>query len=398
MRSLRISVAGGSIGGLTTAVLLHEAGHDVHVYERSTRALEARGAGIVVLPMTERYFVEKGTSLGESGTHDPEVALTLTNWNYIDRAGTITHKAVTNNRFTSWNTLYRALLAALPPERYHLSSPVTGVELTEVGVAVHIDDRPDHDAELLIGADGVASTVREFVAPETTTDYAGYVAWRGTVLESELPVETRAIFEDAMVYQVLPYSHILIYAIPGARDSIVVGERALNWVWYRNAPEPQFAELMTDRNGEYRPTTMPPGLLRDRFVDELHTTATELLSPQFADVVCSCEDTFIQAIFDMTADRFVRGRAALIGDAASALRPHVAAGTAKACADGWALADHLDRAEDLDRALSSWEVQQRTLAIEVAEKSAGMGRRSLVENRMVSGDDEWRFGLFGPGT
>ena len=90
---LRIGIAGGSIGGLTTAVLLHELGEDVQVFERSLSALEGRGAGIVVLPITERYFVERGGGLGSSDREASEVALTLTNWSYIDRAGTIIGQA-----------------------------------------------------------------------------------------------------------------------------------------------------------------------------------------------------------------------------------------------------------------------------------------------------------------
>ena len=54
----RILVAGGSIGGLTTALLLRDLGYDVEVFERSSAALEERGTGIVVLPITERYFTD----------------------------------------------------------------------------------------------------------------------------------------------------------------------------------------------------------------------------------------------------------------------------------------------------------------------------------------------------
>ena len=127
MKGLRVGVVGGSIGGLTAAVLLHEMGCDVQVFERSSAALQGRGAGIVVLPMTERYFTELGTSLGAGGGTARQVALTLTDWSYIDRDGTIIDAAPTRNRFTSWNTLYRALLERLPAPRYHLGRRATGV-------------------------------------------------------------------------------------------------------------------------------------------------------------------------------------------------------------------------------------------------------------------------------
>ena len=398
MNGLRVGVVGGSIGGLTAGVLLHEMGCDVQVFERSSAALQGRGAGIAVLPMTERYFTELGTSLGAGDRTARQVALTLTYWSYIDRSGAIIDTAATRYRFTSWNTLYRALLERLPPERYHLGCRATGVTQSGNSAAVLLAGGDTHPCDLVVGADGIGSTVRETVAPGTATTYAGYVAWRGTVSESELSPSTAALFADAMVYQVLERSHILAYAIPGPDDSVEVGERALNFVWYRNVAGGAYDDLMTDRDGVHRPGTMPPGLVRDRFVRALHADASAQLAPQLAEVVLGCDTPFIQAIFDMTAHRFRRGRAIVIGDAAAALRPHVAAGTAKACADGWALRDFLSGAGDLDRALAGWETRQMALAESVAARSRAMGEASQTAGTMVPGDPGWRFGLFDPGN
>ena len=398
MSRLRVGVVGGSIGGLTAAVLLHEMGCDVQVFERSTAALQGRGAGIVVLPMTERYFTESGTGLRSSEDMGRQVALSLTYWSYIDRSGTIIDTAATNNRFTSWNTLYRALLERLPPQRYHLGHSAARVAQSGESAAVRFADGRTNSFDLVVGADGIGSTVRETVAPGTPTTYAGYVAWRGTVLERDLPPESAEVFADSMVYQVLDRSHVLVYAIPGPGDSADAGQRALNFVWYRNARGSGYYELMTDRHGAHRPATMPPGLVKERFIRELHADAAAQLAPQLAELVRACEQPFIQAIFDMTADRFRRGRAILIGDAAAALRPHVAAGTAKACADGWALRDFLADADDLDEALAGWEAQQLTLARRVSAKSRAMGEAAQTTGTMVPGDPDWRFGLFGPGN
>ena len=398
VNGLRVGVVGGSIGGLTAAVLLHEMGCDVEVFERSSSALRGRGAGIAVLPMTERYFTELGTSLGASGGTARQVALTLTYWSYVDRNGAIIDTAATHYRFTSWNTLYRALLERLPPERYHLGCRAAGVEQSGESASVRFAGGDTHPCDLLVGADGIGSTVRETVAPRTSTTYAGYVAWRGTVLESALSPSTAEIFADAMVYQVLQRSHILAYAIPGPTDSVEVGERALNFVWYRNVDGAAYDDLMTDRDGVHRPGTMPPGLVQHRFVRALRADASALLAPQLAELVLACDAPFIQAIFDMTAHRFRRGRTILIGDAAAALRPHVAAGTAKACADGWALRDFLAGAGDLDGALAGWEAQQMELAERTAAKSRAMGEASQTAGTMVPGDTGWRFGLFGSGN
>ena len=403
--TLSAGVVGGSIGGLTAAVLLHELGHDVHVFERSAAALEGRGAGIVVLPMTERYFVERQGELGGIDKEiGKEVALTLTNWSYVNREGELIDEAQTNNRFTAWNTLYRALLAELPEDRYHLGHQVSDVEEAagdDDGMVISFADGGSFSCDLVIGADGMGSTVRGLVSPDTETNYAGYVAWRGTVHESDLPPATAALLEDAMVYQVLEHSHILAYAIPGPDDSVVPGRRSVNFVWYRNASPDEFDELMIDRNGQYRPTTMPPGLLQGHFVRELHTEADRVLAPQLRDLVQLCDDPFIQAIFDVAAERFVHGHIVLIGDAAAVLRPHVAAGTAKAAADAWALHDQLsklDQPDLLDSVLAEWEQSQLALATTSAERSRRMGESAQVHSTMVPGDPAWRFGLFEPGN
>ncbi len=106
----RVLIAGGSIGGLTAAVLLRDLGCKVDVFERSHAALEDRGAGIVVLPVTERYFTERGGP-------DSRVSLELTYWTYMDREGNVLSADPDHFRFSGWSTIYRALVEAFGPDR-----------------------------------------------------------------------------------------------------------------------------------------------------------------------------------------------------------------------------------------------------------------------------------------
>jgi len=92
------------------------------------------------------------------------------------------------------------------------------------------------------------------------------------------------------------------------------------------------------------------------------------------------------------------GQVAILGDAAFAVRPHAAAGTAKAAADAWALADALDHADgDVPAALASWEMAQLDLGHRLLERCREIGRRSQVDNRWDPSDPYLIFGLHEPG-
>jgi 2,6-dihydroxypyridine 3-monooxygenase len=389
----RVLVVGGSIGGLTVAALLRDLGCDVDVYERSSVALKERGTGIVVLPVTERYFTERGGD-------DERVSLELTYWTYVDRTGGIISADEDHFRFSAWNTLYRALLDAFDADRYHLDSEMVGFEQSADGVTLHLAGGRRVEGDLLVCSDGLSSTARSLLLPDVAPEYAGYVAWRGTLSENRLSTRTREDLRDAMLYQVLDRSHILAYAIPDEAGSTEPGTRLINWVWYRNYPDDgTLTDLMTGTDGQQRIGTMPPGMVRPRFLEDLHRTVDVELAPNLAELVLTTERPMIQAIFDLESPQMVFGRVCVMGDAAFGVRPHVAAGQAKACADGWALRDAIERAGgNLDEALSSWEPTQLELGRRVVERSRQMGTRAQFANTMVPGDPTWKFGLWEPGN
>ena len=104
MSTANIAIAGGSLGGLTAALLLRDLGHDVTVYERSAVELEQRGAGIGFLPDSSRYLVERvGLSLDDISTSTDVIR-------YFDRRGGVTNETRHRYHFSSWNTVYRHLL------------------------------------------------------------------------------------------------------------------------------------------------------------------------------------------------------------------------------------------------------------------------------------------------
>ena len=154
---------------------------------------------------------------------------------------------------------------------------------------------------------------------------------------------------------------------------------------------------MTDTDGVVRASTVPPGSVRSELLEELHRECT-VLAPQLRDIVLASPAPFVQTIFDLEVPRMAFGRICIMGDAAFAARPHVAAGTAKAAADAWALRDALsDTGGDVASALASWEPRQLSLGRSVVERSRRMGIRAQFEASMRPGDPSWKFGLLPAG-
>jgi 2,6-dihydroxypyridine 3-monooxygenase len=219
------------------------------------------------------------------------------------------------------------------------------------------------------------------------------------VPEASLDPATRAVFDDAITYYVYANSHILVYPIPGLSGSVTPGERLINFVWYRNYLEgSDLDDVLTDNAGQRRDISLPPGAAREQHVAELRAVATARLPGPIARVVCSTAQPFLQVVYDIEVPRMAFGRVCLIGDAAFVARPHAAAGTAKAAADAWALADAIERHRDVPTALALWEPGQLALGQQLLERNRRNGRRSQFDGTWVPGDPELIFGLRAPGA
>lgn len=122
------------------------------------------------------------------------------------------------------------------------------------------------------------------------------------------------------------------------------------------------------------------------------------MAPPIAEVVRQTVEPFVQVIFDVAVPAMAFGRVCLIGNAAIVLRPHAAAGTAKAARDAWALAEALAAANgDVEGALDRWEPGQLALGRQVMDRARDIGTDSQVAGTWVPGDPKLAFGLYGPG-
>lgn len=347
-----LAQVGGSLGGLFAAIVLKRLGHVVRIFERNaTPLLHNQGAGIVAGGDVQAFFNKY------DATRRP-IAVASKLRQYLDRQGDQIHREDMVQKMTSWDLLYYLLRANFDgvesgycdvPEpletdgqgAYEYGHTVKNVKDLGEQVEVEYEDKRGKAgttvADLVIGADGPSSTLRKILLPDVKRDYAGYVAWRGTVPEQEASPAVKGTFVDKFTFYHSRGTQILAYAIPGGNGSLEPGKRLINWVWYCNYPQAsrEYDELMRDSDGKTHHVTLPVGKMRKEILEQQRQYAQNVLPPQFADLVCGTEQPFIQAITDVISPRnsFFDGKLLLIGDAVAGFRPHTAASTSQAAFD-----------------------------------------------------------------
>lgn len=384
-------------------VILRRLSHNVTIFERSPSSLlQTQGAGIVAGGETQAFFSK------HDRTHTP-IAVVSGLRHYLNHEGKEIDRQDREQKMTSWDLLYNVLRANFDgggdkayvrgqvigrsegegEARYEVDRIVTGVQEGEDGkLEVEYHTHADKanvqtaTADLVIAADGAGSTIRDQFR-KVERQYAGYVAWRGTVPEAEVSGDVADAFVEKFTFY---HAHlkdakgtqILSYVIPGPRGSLQKGERLVNWVWYCNyaADSAEWTDLMTDVHGKVNKTTLHAGKMRPLIWESQQGYAHAVLPPQFAELVDKTKEPFVQAITDSLLEGdsncFSNRKIICVGDAVAGFRPHTAASTTQAARQALML-------DDVLRGSMSWEeFEKETMEYgrEVQKSGIEMGDRS----------------------
>ena len=367
MRTRRALVIGGSVGGLFAAHLLRGCGWDVLVFERNTDDLAGRGAGIGTQDPLHEIMQRIGLR------DDETMAVETRACACVDRSGQTVYQMPLRRITSAWARFYRPLREALPDALYRPGHQLERIEPCGTGIAAVFANGAWVEGDLLVGADGIRSTVRGQVLPDITPDYAGYIGWRALIGEAEVPAALRSALFDRYTFCLPDGELVVAYPVPALDGDTRPGHRAYNLVWYRPANGEALADLCTDAAGRHHGSSIPPPLIRPEIVARMKAEAAERLAPQLADILTLAPQPIFHPIYELRSPQLVFGRVALLGDAAFVARPHGGAGVTKAALDAAALADALAAEADVDAGLARYEAAQGRLGDWIVGRGRHLG-------------------------
>lgn len=364
----RALIIGGSLAGLFAALLLRARGWEVDVYERAETELAGRGAGIV----THKMLWDALDAAGVDWRDNLGIDVATRRMFGVD--GRLILELPCPQTLTAWDRVHALLRDAFPTQNYHCGKELARVEQGDGEVTAIFADGTSVSGDLLVGCDGLRSTVRAQVLPEIVPIYAGYAAWRGLVPESAFSSGLHEQLFMHMAFCLPPGEQMLGYPVAGPGNDLRPGHRRYNLVWYRPAEErTALKRLLTDDRGITHQISIPPPAVSRAVIADMREAAERVLAPQFGACWRMAEQPFLQAIYDVQSPRLAFGRVTIMGDASYVARPHCGAGVAKAGDDAVALAAALSSEPSIDAALRKYETARVPLGCRIVGHARRLG-------------------------
>lgn len=373
-RAPRVAIVGAGIGGLAAASALTKRGIEVDVYERADQLGEV-GAGVQLGPNAVKVLRALGLehAVRQIG-FEPKNQIVL-NWD-----GTLRSRRLMRGMYQSQFgaphltarrvDLHRLLLQEASGSRIHLGKTCITAHSDGATASVAFADGTEAEADVVIGADGIRSAVRERLFGADQPLFTNSMCWRCNV-----PIECAPT-------QIKP---------PGSE----MIEREDYFAWY--GPNGQ---VICYPIGDGSTLNIFAGHASEDWVDESWTIPSsreELLAAyagwnsSLLEILQQVEHCYKWGIFDRDPRTdWVRGRVALLGDAAHPTMPNLAQGANMAIEDGYVLASALDRfKDDVDLALKTYVAERQPRTSEITLQSRENFVRSMKTPPAPPVDRTW---------
>jgi salicylate hydroxylase len=371
---MRILISGGGIGGITAALALLKRGFDVEVYEQAGELKEV-GAGLQLSANGNRVLYELGLGEALQQLACEAKAKEIRLWNTGDTWKLFDLGAVSVERYGfPYFTVYRpdlltaleAAVRALKPDAIHLKSRSTGFEQDAGGVTLLLEHGRAR-GDVLIGADGVHSNIRQGLFGADKPEFTGLMAWRGVIPMAKLPAHLHHLVGTNWVG---PGGHIVHYPLRAGQLMNFVGVRERgDWQVESWSVRGTTEECLDDFAGWH---------------DDIQT------------MIRAFEIPYKWALMRrLPLPQWSVGRVSLLGDACHSTLPFLAQGAVMAIEDGFILARALEAADHPAEALTRYENARRARTTRMVEGANANTKRfhnpelASVEGARTYVDREW---------
>lgn len=310
MRPVRVVVVGGGIGGLSAALALRAAGAEVTVYEQAAELGEV-GAGVGLYRNSMRILHRLGVADSIIRHGAPIDGW----WMRAPGGSVLSNQVAGRDGPIGFLGMYRpdlvaALMAGLPRGVLHTGHRCVAFSQDDRSAVVTFDNGVSVEADVVVAADGIHSTLQRYVVEPRRPVFSGVVAYRGVMPAARVP---GWMWLHGLVNWVGQGKHFLVFPVRAGT--------LLNYVGF----------LPTD--AQMRESWSAPGdpaVLTAEFAD---------WDPWLSRLLSQIDATFRWGLYDRDPlPRWTHGRLALLGDAAHAMLPHMGQGANQSIEDGMALA------------------------------------------------------------
>jgi salicylate hydroxylase len=358
-KTISIAIVGGGIGGLAAALELLREGFDVNVYEQVPVKREV-GAGFVLTPNAARLLQRLGLTEKLQAIGVAIDAFRQRRWQdgrTLMRAPVAALPGEPPTTYTSHRAdVLSILIDALPGERIHAGHRLAALSDRGDRVELEFANGARASADLVVGADGIHSTVRGILFGPEKPRYTGCVAYRGLVpterlTHLNLPIESQLWLG--------PGAHFVHYPVQQGK--------LLNFA------------CLVDREAWTKESWTEPGDPADvrAFFAGWH--------PQVRAILSALEETFVWGLFDRAPlPRWSVNRVTLLGDACHPMLPFMAQGAAQAIEDAATLAAVLGKSDDIVEGLRRYEALRLPRTAAIQSTAAG----NKIRNHLPDGVEQ----------